>query len=109
MGKTKREFPPASSPEGRESQLVSLATDEAERQLRNGTASSQMITHFLKLGSTRERLEQERLRTEVELARAKVEQVASAQRVEELYDEAITAMRQYSGQDVEDEEEFYDD
>lgn len=91
--------PPAMTPEARENQLVSLAYDAAERQIREGTASSQVISHFLKLGSTRERLEQERLMREVELLEKKAESMASAKRVEELYEGAIAAMRSYGGQD----------
>jgi hypothetical protein len=88
---------PATSPEGRENALVSDAHDLAERQIREGTASSQVITHFLKLGSTRERLEQQRLEHENELTRVKIEQIESQKRVEELYMEALTAMRSYAG------------
>lgn len=104
---------PASSEDGREHQLVSLAIDLAEKQLIEGTASSQVITHYLKLGSSREKLEQERLRRENELLTSKVEQMASAKRVEELYSDALAAMRAYSGQEPEqsdDEEyEYYDE
>ena len=89
---------PATTPEGRENQLISLAADLAEKQLVAGTASSQVITHFLKLASTRERLEQERLQRENSLLRAKVDQLASAKRIEELYETALNAMRTYSGQ-----------
>jgi len=78
--------------------MVSLAHDLAETQIRNGTASSQVITHFLKLGSSRELLEQERLRHENELTRVKIEAVESQKRVEELYRNALNAMRSYSGQ-----------
>lgn len=94
---------PAVTEEGRENQMVSLAIDLAEKQLEAGTASSQVITHYLKLGSTRERLEQDRLRRENLLLDAKVEQIASAARVEELYRDALDAMRLYSGQVVSDE------
>lgn len=103
---------PATTEESRENQLVSLAVDLAEKQLLEGTASSQVITHYLKLGSTREQLEQERLRSENDLLRARVEAMASAVRVEELYSAALDAMRRYSGQDVDDEaypEGPYDD
>lgn len=96
---------PASSPEERENQLISLASDLAEKQLTNGTASSQVITHFLKMASTREQLEQERLKRENLLLSAKVEQIASSQRVEELYAEAIRAMRIYSGELNEGDEQ----
>jgi len=88
---------PATTPEGRENQLVSDAIDLAEKQIRSGTASSQVITHFLKLGSTRERLEQQRLEHENELTRVKIEALESQQRVEELYKEALDAMRSYAG------------
>ena len=89
--------PPATTPEARENQLIAAAVDLAEDQIRNGKASSQVITHFLKLGTTRERLEQERLRHENELLTAKTENLASAGRVEELYGNALAAMRKYQG------------
>jgi hypothetical protein len=97
-GKTTRR-PPATTPEGRENQLIAKAVDLAEKQLEDGSASAQVITHYLKLGSSREKLEQERLAEEVELAKAKREAMAAQQRVEELYVEAITAMRRYAGQE----------
>lgn len=99
---------PATTPEGREHQVVSQAIDLAERQIQAGTASSQVITHFLKLGSSREQLEQERVRHENELLKVKRESLESAKRVEELYEKAIGAMRQYQGVDEpieEDDEE----
>jgi hypothetical protein len=92
---------PATSLEGRENQLISLATELAEKQLIDGSASSQVITHFLKLASTREKLEQERLHRENLLLSAKVDQIASGKRIEEMYEKALTAMRQYTGNDVE--------
>jgi hypothetical protein len=88
---------PATTPESREDQMVSMAHDLAEQQIREGSASSQVITHFLKLGSTRERLEQQRLEHENELTRVKIDQVESQKRVEELYMEALKAMRNYAG------------
>lgn len=99
--------PPATTPEGRENQLVALAYDAAEQQLRDGTASSQVITHFLKYGSERERLERERLSHENALLVAKAEAMASAKRVEELYETALNAMRSYAGQEPMMED--YDD
>jgi hypothetical protein len=102
-GKKKRR--PAITQKGREDQLAALAVDLAEKQLAEGTATSQVITHYLKLASTRELLEQEKLANENELLRAKVEQLASMQRQEELYAEALLAMRAYSGQRYEDPEE----
>lgn len=107
-GKSRRTMRPATTPEGRESQLSSLALDLAEKQLREGTASSQVVTHFLKATSTRERLEQERIQHENLLMSAKIEQISNAQKMEELYGKAIRAMREYSGQSPE-EEEFDDD
>lgn len=88
---------PAMTEESRENQLVSLAIDLAETQLSAGTASSQVITHYLKLGSTREKLEQERLHRENLLLDSKVEMMASAKRVDELYAQALDAMRGYAG------------
>lgn len=96
---------PATTPEGRENQLVSLAVDLAEKQLLDGTASAQVISHYIKQGSIRERLEQERLHNENELLTAKVKQLASAERIEELYSNALRAMSTYSGQDSSE----YDD
>lgn len=90
--------PPATTPEGRENQLIASAVDLAERQLTDGTASAQVITHFLKLGSSRERLEQERLTNENILLRAKKEAMDSQARIETLYAEALNAMRSYAGQ-----------
>lgn len=88
---------PATTPEGRENQLVAMAVDLAEKQLQEGTASAQVITHYLKLGSTREKLEQERLKGENELLKAKVENFAANAHIEELYAEAIKAMSSYVG------------
>lgn len=91
--------PPATTPEARENQLISLAVDVVEQQMLKGTVSSQVLTHYLKLGSTREKLEQERLAMEVSLMEQKRESMASAARVEELYSSAINAMRAYAGQE----------
>ena len=93
-----REMRPALTPEARENQLVCLAVDLAEKQLREGTASSQVITHYLKLGSTKERIEKEILEKQKELIVAKTENLKAAKRIEELYTDAIAAMRKYSGQ-----------
>ena len=89
--------PPARTPEARENQMINLAIDLAEKQLAEGTASSQVITHFLKLGSTTERIEKEILEEKKGLLKAKTEAMQSAKRVEELYESAINAMRRYSG------------
>ena len=88
---------PALSPETRETQLIALAVDLAEKQLREGTASSQVISHFLKLGSTVANLEKERLKNEVALMKAKTESIKTAKNIENLYKEAIDAMRSYGG------------
>ncbi len=93
-----RKMRPALSPEARENQLVSLAVDLAEKQLRDGTASSQIITHYLKLGSTKEKIEKEILMKQKELIEAKTQSLQSAKRIEELYKNALDAMRNYSGQ-----------
>ena len=94
---------PATTPEARENQLISLATDLAERQLEEGTASSQVITHYLKLGSTKEKIEKEILEQQKELIQAKTQNLKSAQRIEELYSEAINAMKHYSGHEEVDD------
>lgn len=101
-----RRIRPALSPEARENQLVSLAVDLAERQLLEGTASSQVITHYLKLGSAKERLERERLEEENKLLKAKTEQIQSQKRIEELYADAISAMKRYSGQGGSEEDDY---
>lgn len=97
---------PALTPEARENQMIALAVNLAEKQLQEGTASSQVITHFLKLGSTKERLEKEKLEEENKLLRAKTENLKSAKKVEELYSEALNAMRRYSGQGAKDDEDI---
>lgn len=98
-------LPPAGTIKGREDQLISLAVDVAEQQLREGTASAQVITHYLKLGTTRELLEQDKLRQENALLQGKVEALASQKRVEDLYAKALNAMRAYQGLDPTDFEE----
>ncbi len=89
---------PGMSVEARENQLISLAVNLAEKQLMEGTASSQVITHYLKLGSTKERIEKEILEKQKELIEAKTETLRSAKRIEELYSEALDAMRGYRGE-----------
>lgn len=88
---------PAESPEARENQLIALAEDLAEKQIRRGTASAQVITHFLKLGTVKASLENEKIKRENELLKAKVDTLQSQQRSEALYEEAIAAMKKYSG------------
>ena len=94
---------PALTPESRENQMIALAVDLAEQQLRDGTASSQLITHYLKLGSTKERREKEKVEEENKLLRAKTKALADSADMKELYSEAIKAMRKYSGKDEQDE------
>ena len=91
--------PSATTPEARENQLIALAVDLAEEQLSNGTASVPVITHYLKLATTREALEREKLAQENELLRARTESLAAAKNVERLYEEAVAAMRTYGGID----------
>lgn len=97
---------PATSPQARENQLIAASYDLAERQIADGTVSAQVQSHFLKLGSSRQALENEKLKRENQLLEAKVEQLKSASRMEELYAEAIQAMRQYSGQTIDEEEHY---
>ena len=95
---------PALTPEARENQMISLAVDLAEKQLQEGTASSQVITHYLKLGSMRERLEREKLAEENKLLRARTKSIEEAADMKDLYEKAIKAMQRYSGNG--DDEEY---
>ena len=97
---------PALTPEARENQLIALAVDLVEQRLLDGSASSQETTHFLKLGSMKNQLEMEKLREENKLLKAKTESIQSAKRVEELYAEAINAMRRYSGNSNANADEY---
>ena len=91
-------MPPATTPEGRENQMIALAMDLVEKRLLEGTATSQETTHFLKLGSTKEKLEKDILEKQKELITAKTEAIQSGKRIEELYTNALEAMRTYSGE-----------
>lgn len=102
---TQKKIRPALTPEAREQQLIALAVDLVEQRLIDGTASSQETTHFLKLASSKAKLERERLELENELTKAKTKSLQSADRIELLYKEAIDAMRRYSGQSNADERE----
>ncbi len=99
---------PALTPEARENQLISLAVDLVEKRLIEGTASSQETTHFLKLATTKARLERDILEEQKKLIIAKTEALQSQKRIEELYENAMRAMKEYSGQggDPEDPDEF---
>lgn len=97
---------PASSPEARENQLIALAYDVAEERLRNGTATSQEVVHFLRLGSIKERKELELMEQKIKLDTAKTEALQSAKKIEELYTNAIAAFKLYRPPESDDE---YDD
>lgn len=103
MAKSTRRSRPALSPEARENQMIDLAMDLAEQQLRDGTASSQLITEFVKRGSTKARIEKEILAEQRELIAAKTEALQSQKRIEELYSEALAAMKRYNGQGDQNE------
>ena len=104
----KKKLRPALTPQSRENQMISLAMDLVEQRLRDGSATSQETTHFLKLGSEKERLEREKLAEENKLLKAKTEALQSQKKTEELFEEAIRAMRSYSGHGGEvDEDEDY--
>lgn len=111
MAKTKKEVvkkktrPPALTPEAKENQLISLAIDRAEQQLLDGTASAQVIVHFLKMASSKDKLEREKLEKENELLKAKTESLQSQKNTEELYKNALNAMRAYSGIEVEEDDD----
>lgn len=103
---TTRRIRPALTPEARENQLAALAVDLAEKQLIEGTASAQVITHYLKIASTQGQLEKERLKEENKLLKAKTEAIQSTKRSEELMKEAIQAFRSYSGQGSGDSNDY---
>lgn len=100
---TSRPRRPALTPEARENQMIALAVDLAEKQLQEGTASSQVITHYLKLGSMREKLERERLEEENKLLRAKTKAIEDQKEMKEIYLDALKAMQRYSGNGDPDE------
>lgn len=94
---------PALTPESRENQMVCLAIDLAEKQLRDGTASSQLIHHFVKIGSTKEKIEKEILQEQKKLIEAKTQTLQSAQKNDELFAQALVAMSSYKGQSNDDD------
>lgn len=96
---------PATTPEGRENQMIALAVNLAEKQLIDGTASSQVISHYLKLGSTKENIEKEILYEQKKLITAKTQALTSSKNVEALYKNAIKAMRNYSGNGDDDDDD----
>ena len=103
-----RKIRPAETPEARETQLIALAMDLVEQRLLDGTATSQETTFFLKLGSTKEKIEKEILEKQKALIEAKTESLQAAKRIEQLYSDALEAMKRYSGQayDQDDQEIF---
>lgn len=103
---TKKVIRPALSPEARENQMISLAVNLAEKQLMDGTATSQVITHYLKLGTMKEKLEQQKLEEEIKLQKAKTESIQSQKRLESLYEEAIKSMKEYSGYSSSNDYEY---
>ena len=110
---TRKPMRPALSPEARENQLISLAIDLVEQRLIDGTASSQETTHFLKLATQKSKFEQERMRLENELIKAKTQNLRDQADMKTLYENAITAMRRYSGNGGasydDDEDDDYDE
>ena len=104
-GTVSKKIRPAISPEARESQMISLAVDLAEQQLLDGTASAQVITHYLKLGTVKEKLEREKLEEENKLLREKTKTLQSMQNMEKLYKDVMDAVKKYSGHPVEEDEE----
>lgn len=100
---TSRKKHAAITPEGRESQLVSLATDLAEKQLREGTASAQVIVHYLKLGTVKAKVELEMLKSQKKLADAKTDSYQSSKRIEEIMTDAMEAMKKYSMGDSDED------
>lgn len=98
---------PATNPEAREQRLINKALDLAERKLEDGTAPAQLICMFLKMGSSRERLEKQRLEEENKLLRAKTSSIKNAEDISKKYDKVIRAMKRYTGQPIDDE--YYDE
>ncbi len=103
--KPKRTRRRALSPEAREQQLISLAMDVAEEQMENGTASSQIITHYLKLGALKEQRELEKTEAEIKLMNAKIKALERSELIEELFKSALDSFKVYSGQTVTAEDE----
>lgn len=101
-----RPYAPASTPEGRENQLINLAYNLVEQRLLDGTATSAETTAIIRLGTAKARLEKEKLEQEVKLAAAKTEALETAKRSEELMEQVVKAIRSYQGADEDDEKIF---
>lgn len=108
LPETPQSLPPSLTLEGRENKMIALAMDLVERRMLEGTASSQEVTHFLKLGSSKAVLERDRLREENKLLRAKTEALQAQRSNEELLTKALSALRGYRGEDEGEEEEYED-
>lgn len=104
----KKKRAPARTLEARENQMIYLAVDLAEKQLADGTASAQVITHYLKLGTTRERLEKQKLEHENELLKARTQSLKAMEENKDLYENAIKAMRDYGGEGDGNDDSFDD-
>lgn len=102
---TVRKTRPPLTPEAQENQMISLAMDLARKQLQEGTASSQVITHFLRLGTEKERLERVNLEKEIMLKSAKTDAIENAAKMDELYEKALIAFTQYKGGNQQEEYE----
>lgn len=108
----KTQIRPAITPEGRENQLIALAENCALEKIQSGKASDSLLIHYLRLGSSKNRLEEERLKAEVELAKAKAKSIRDQAEAKAMFDEAIKAMQLYSGnnngvEEGDDEEDIY--
>lgn len=101
------ELPPPRTPEERQDNMINLAMSLVEQRLRDGTATSQETVHFLKLATEREQLEQLKLEQEVELAKAKIESLKTAEETKKLYEEAIIAFRSYQGHEEPEDEDIF--
>ena len=94
---------PARTAEERQDQLINLAIDEAERQISKGIATSQIITHYLKLATEREKAEITRIQGEIALQKAKIEAMAGQARQEQMFKDAVAAFRGYQGLDDDED------
>lgn len=98
---------PALDPKAREDQLISLANDVAEQQMLDGTVSSQVLTHYLKLGTAKAKLELKLLEKEEALIDAKIDKIESEKKQDEMYQEVLDALKIYNGGgDPEDYDDF---
>lgn len=106
MGENRKK-PPAKSPKARENQLINLAMKLAEQQLMDGSATSQVVVHFLKLATTKEQLENEKLKADLKVAEAKIKHMESQSMANELFEKALKAFSTYAGSKEETNDEDY--